>query len=90
MKRSLLYAIALLVLTAAGPAGAQVEIDINRPRSVYECDLPNGIRWYGSEERCLQELCIGHNVTNRWTFDNNGRRRRKNPCYGINPRTFGD
>ncbi len=75
---------------SAGAALAQLQVDLNRPRSAFECDLPIGIQWYGSKQRCLQELCVGANVTNRWTFENQGKRRRKNPCYGVNPRTFGD
>jgi hypothetical protein len=63
---------------------AQVQIDVNRPRSPFECDTPIGEQWYGSEERCLQELCAGRNVFNEYIFDANNRR-RVNPCYGQSP-----
>ncbi|MEO8601789.1 MAG: hypothetical protein ABI629_04340 [bacterium] len=61
--------------------------DVNRPRTPYDCDTPIGRDWYGSTERCLEELCGGRNVTNEWFFDDNHRRRR-NPCYGRNPSEF--
>jgi hypothetical protein len=83
-------ALAILLSSLLPPAAAQQQIDINRPRSPYECDLPHAIRWYGSQDRCLQELCIGWNITNQWSFEAGGRRRRRNPCYGVNPRSFED
>jgi len=80
----------LFLLLSSASVAAQVQVDVNRPRNAYECDLPHAIRWYGSEHRCLQELCTGRNVTNQWTFDRGGSRRRKNPCYGVSPQTFED
>ena len=64
-----------------------VAVDVNQPRTQFECDTPIGINWYGSTQRCLEELCGGKNVTNEWIFDQFGRA-RKNPCYGINPFYF--
>jgi hypothetical protein len=66
---------------------AQVQIDINRPHSPFQCDTPIGEKWYGSTERCLDELCGGKNVYNEWIFDDD-KRRRRNPCYGRNPTDF--
>jgi len=70
------------------PAVGQLQVDINRPRTPFDCSLENGIRWYGSKERCLQELCAGGNTTNEWIFDSNGKRRRRNPCYRVDPFNF--
>lgn len=69
------------------PADAQLQVDVNRPRSQFECDTPVGEKWYGSTERCLEELCGGKNVYNEWIFDSD-KRRRRNPCYGRNPTSF--
>jgi hypothetical protein len=73
----------------ASPALGQVEININRPRSAFDCTLPNGKEWYGSEERCLAYLCAGQNVYNEYIFDHDNRR-RKNPCYGQSATDFPD
>ncbi|MEO6027520.1 MAG: hypothetical protein ABIR79_11695 [Candidatus Binatia bacterium] len=73
---------AALVLGRA--AAAQVQVEINRPRSIFECDTPIGEKWYGSADRCLRELCAGENVTNAQLVDASGRLRR-NPCYGRDP-----
>jgi len=74
-----------LVLLAAGVEQApSVEVDVNRPRSIFECDTPVGERWYGSKDRCLKELCAGENVISTHVFDTQGRLRR-NPCYGRSP-----
>lgn len=62
-------------------------IDVNRPRSPFDCELPIGEQWYGSRERCLGYLCAGQNVYNEYIFDAVNRR-RKNPCYGQNPTEF--
>ncbi len=75
------------MLLGAPAAPAQLQVDVNRPRSPFECDTPVGERWYGSTERCLNELCGGHNVINEWLFDEH-KRRRRNPCYGRNPTSF--
>jgi hypothetical protein len=77
-----------LFATVSLPAAAQLQVDVNRPRSEFECDTPVGEKWYGSTERCLAELCGGKNVTNEWIFDAQNRRRR-NPCYGQSPTEFG-
>ena len=87
-------ALLLVVLTTNAKAGERkahrphrsgtVRVDSNRPRSAFECDLPGGGDWFGSTERCLQELCVGDNVTNEHTRDRDGRIRR-NPCYGRDP-----
>lgn len=66
---------------------SSLQIDINRPQSPFECDLPIGTAWYGSSDRCLEELCAGQNVFNEYIFDNHNRRRR-NPCYGQSPTEF--
>ena len=60
------------------------EVEVNRPRSVFDCDTPRGEAWYGSADRCLCELCAGGNVTNRY-IDGTDDRLRKNPCYGRDP-----
>ncbi len=67
------------------PPGAT--IDVNRPRTPFDCELPIGQQWYGSRERCLAYLCAGQNVYNEYVFDA-ANRRRKNPCYGQNPTEF--
>lgn len=67
--------------------GAPQTIDVNRPRSPFDCGLPIGQEWYGSRERCLAYLCGGENVYNEYVFDADGRR-RKNPCYGQSPTEF--
>ena len=71
-------------MVAAVAVSAQVQIEVNRPRSIFECDTPIGEQWYGSADRCLQELCAGRNVTNAQLVDESGRLRR-NPCYGRDP-----
>ena len=76
----------MLFVTAAH---AQVRVEIDRPRSPFECALPLAVRWYGSEERCLEYLCAGQNVYNEYVFDEHNRR-RKNPCYGRSPTEFHD
>jgi len=82
-------ALTLLALLLTVPAvqardRPQVTVDVNRPRTPFDCDLPIGIKWYGSTGRCLQELCAGQNIFNETVFDGAGRR-RKNPCYGQSP-----
>jgi hypothetical protein len=62
--------------------GGQVEV--NRPRTIFDCDTPRGEAWYGSTKRCLAELCAGGNFTNRY-IDGTDDRLRKNPCYGLDP-----
>ena len=86
-RRLLIAACALVAACCARAAHAQVQIDINRPHSQFECDTPIGEKWYGSKERCLEELCGGKNVYNEWIFDSD-KRRRRNPCYGRNPTDF--
>ena len=82
---------------SAGKAGAQgsvylppsAQVDVNRPHTPFDCELPIGINWYGSTQRCLQYLCGDKNVYNQWIFDQDNRRRR-NPCYGQSPTDFGE
>jgi len=62
-------------------------IDVNRPRTPFDCELPIGQQWYGSRAGCLAYLCGGQNVYNEYFFDADNRRRR-NPCYGQNPTEF--
>lgn len=62
-------------------------IDVNRPRTPFDCELPIGENWYGSRAQCLAYLCAGQNVYNEYLFDADNRRRR-NPCYGQNPTQF--
>ena len=85
----LVFTAAVLSDAAVDRASAQVQIEINRPRTPFDCDTPIGERWYGSEDRCLAELCGGQNVTNEYIFESDGRARR-NPCYGRNPTSFED
>jgi len=68
-------------------AGLPAVVDVNRPQTPEQCDLPIGISWFGSSERCLAELCGGRNVYNEYIFDGANRRRR-NPCYGQSPTDF--
>jgi len=74
---------------AQAPSGPSVQIDVNRPRTPFDCHLPIGTQWYGSREVCLQYLCGGRNVYNEYIFDQDNRR-RKNPCYGQSPTDFGE
>ncbi|GBD26378.1 hypothetical protein HRbin30_01710 [bacterium HR30] len=78
----------IVLLSAAGATG-QVQVDVNRPRSPFDCVLPIGRQWYGSEERCLAYLCGGQNVYNEYVFDAQNRR-RKNPCFGQSPTELRD
>jgi hypothetical protein len=68
------------------PAGAPLQLEINRPQTPFDCDTPRGESWYGSTDRCLEELCAGENVYNEYIFQ--GSRARKNPCYGRSPTEF--
>jgi hypothetical protein len=89
MRLFALVALALAMLATAAraqdprlrPNGV---LDVNRPRSAFECDTPIGRDWFGSEERCLAELCAGENVTNAHVIDARGNLRR-NPCAGRDP-----
>jgi hypothetical protein len=74
------------VHAADGQVRAPVQVEINRPKTAFDCDTPRGESWYGSTERCLDELCAGQNVYNEYIFE--GPRRRKNPCYGRSPTEF--
>lgn len=75
----------LAALGAARLASAQpLPLEVNRPRSIFECDTPVGEQWFGSTDRCLRELCQGQNVTNAQIVDVGGRLRR-NPCHGRDP-----
>lgn len=67
-------------------SGPPAQIDVNRPRTPFDCELPIGENWYGSRAKCLAYLCAGRNVYNEYVFEEN--RRRKNPCYGQNPTEF--
>ena len=90
MKRLLQRMSLAIVLVGAASAplqGADVEVTINRPRDASQCDLPGGAQYYGSTDRCLEELCAGQNVINEYVFDDHSRRRR-NPCYGHSPTEF--
>ena len=85
--RSGIVAAALAIGAAGGAAAAahaQLPVEVNRPRSIFECDTPVGERWYGSADRCLRELCVDLNVTNAQIVDDSGHLRR-NPCYGRDP-----
>jgi hypothetical protein len=74
---------------AQAAGGPSVVVDVNRPRTPFDCDLPIGIEWYGSRSTCLQYLCGGKNVYNEYIFDQDNRR-RKNPCFGQSPTDFGE
>ncbi|HVN87037.1 MAG TPA: hypothetical protein VMW17_19575 [Candidatus Binatia bacterium] len=76
-----------VVQLADAPQHPPAVVDVNRPRVPEDCDLPIGINWYGTRERCLAELCAGRNVYNEYIFDA-ANRRRKNPCYGQSPTDF--
>ena len=77
-----------IVVAIARDAGSQAQVDVNRPRTIFDCDTPLGERWYGSTDRCLRELCVGQNVTNAQLVDDSGHLRR-NPCYGRDPFELG-
>ena len=89
-KTSIVVLLLGAVLAAAGATGDEaaaqpgVLIEVNRPHSIFECDTPIGVDWYGSSDRCLMELCAGRNVTNSHILDERGRLRR-NPCQGRDP-----
>ena len=78
---------ALRSLQAQAQTRPHAQVDVNRPRSPFDCELPIGEQWYGSRARCLAYLCAGQNVYNEYVFDSQNRRRR-NPCYGQNPTEF--
>jgi hypothetical protein len=82
-------AVAQLQLAGDTHTSPHAEVDVNRPRSPFDCELPIGVKWYGSQERCLAYLCEGYNVYNEYIFDAHNRR-RKNPCYGQSPTNFPD
>jgi hypothetical protein len=79
---------AVAVIAATRDAASQVQIEVNRPRTIFDCDTPRGEQWYGSTDRCLRELCVGQNVTNAQLVDESGHLRR-NPCYGRDPFELG-
>jgi hypothetical protein len=87
-------ALALLVLNPAParsqeterPMSAPLQLELNRPQTAFDCDTPRGKSWYGSTDRCLEEMCAGENVYNEYIFQ--GSRARKNPCYGRSPTEF--
>lgn len=90
IRKKMFVAIPLVLLAAAAfEAPLWAQIDVNRPRSPFDCDTPRGEQWYGSEERCLEELCAGRNVFNEYIFDAHNRR-RLNPCYGQSPTEVDD
>ena len=88
MRRVPLLAALITVFVAGAAAADEHRVDVNRPRSPFECDTPVGIDWYGSTDRCLDELCGNFNVVNEWLFVDDHKRRRRNPCYGRNPTSF--
>lgn len=88
MRALLAPLVAGLLLAGAAPAAGQLQVDVNRPRTPFECDTPVGVSWHGSTERCLDELCANLNVYNEWLFVGDQKRRRRNPCYGRNPTSF--
>jgi hypothetical protein len=87
VRRLALAAFSAAVFLAARPACSDsrpAQVEVNRPRSIFECDTPVGEKWYGSKGRCLKDLCAGQNVISTHVFDGEGRLRR-NPCYGRSP-----
>lgn len=78
-----------MAIVLAPAVRAQKQIDVNRPRTPFDCDLPIASEWYGSRARCLADLCGRQNVYNEYVFDADNRRRR-NPCYGQDPTTYPD
>jgi hypothetical protein len=95
MRRTALYSGLGVLVTCLGLAAGSAHgqdprlrangtIDVNRPRSPFDCDTPIGRDWFGSSERCLAELCAGENVTNAHVVDARGNLRR-NPCAGRDP-----
>ena len=89
MRRPLFPLLTIVILAAmflpAVHSHGQVPlaVEVNRPRSIFDCDTKVAEEWYGSKDRCLEDLCAGVTVTRRNIQDDRGRgRMRKNPCYG--------
>lgn len=74
-------ALGVLAFVTSAAAG---DVQVNRPRSIFQCDQPVGRSWYGSTERCLDELCRGADVISVSVLDDDNHLRR-NPCYGQPP-----
>ena len=86
MKR--LVAVLLVIALSPNPAQAKaarraprakILVETGRPSSPFECDTAKAREWYGSEERCRNDLCRGGNETSAYVDGPDGRLRR-NPC----------
>ncbi len=69
---------------ARGGRATAAQRDAEVVQSAFECDLPRGVRVFGSRERCLRELCERRDVTNAYVRDRRDRL-RANPCAGLDP-----
>lgn len=49
------------------------------PSSPFDCDTARAKEWYGSEQRCREDLCRGRNESNAYVSGPDGRL-RANPC----------
>ena len=81
--RVVLLVLAGLSAAARAAETPSVNVDVNRPKTAFDCDLSIAERWYGSKERCLKDLCVGRDVISINVLDDG--RLRKNPCYGRTP-----
>lgn len=84
------WLVALVILVPLGaaeaeatkrPPSAKVVVDAGRPSSPFDCDTAKARQWYGSERRCLQDLCAERNRSNAYVDGPDGRL-RPNPCSG--------
>lgn len=64
---------------ARRPRPTRVIIETGRPNSPFECDTAKARDWYGSAERCREDLCRGQNESNAYVDGPDGRL-RQNPC----------
>lgn len=74
----------ILMVCLAVTCSWAADVQVNRPRSIFECDQPVGQNWFGSTERCLKELCRGADVISINILDDQNHLRR-NPCHGRQP-----
>jgi hypothetical protein len=57
----------------------KVIIETGRPTSPFDCDTAKAREWYGSVERCREDLCRGRNESSAYIDGPDGRLRH-NPC----------
>ncbi len=64
---------------AKRPKQSKITLDTGRPTSPFDCDTAKAKAWYGSEQRCHEDLCRGRNESNAYVSGPDGRL-RANPC----------